>query len=90
MLNKDETRAEVIENYNQQEIKVRVTGNRPKDLLTVVTYELEKIHRSFERLQYQTLVPCNCEKCEESEDSYTYPLDELHDFLKDGAYDIQC
>ncbi|MGB7380927.1 MAG: COR domain-containing protein, partial [Rivularia sp. (in: cyanobacteria)] len=54
VLNKDETRAEVIENYNQKEIKVRVSGNRKKELLAVVTHELEKIHRSFERLQYQT------------------------------------
>ena len=72
VLNKDETRAEVIENYNQSEIKVRVAGNRPKELLAVVTYELDKIHRSFERLQYQTLVPCNCSECSGSENPYAY------------------
>ncbi len=42
VLNKDETRAEIIENYNQREIKIRVTGNRKKELLAVVTHELEK------------------------------------------------
>ncbi len=90
VLNKDKTRAEVIENYNQREIKVRVSGNRKKELLAVVNYELEKIHSSFERLEYQTLVPCNCQKCAETENPYDYPLDELYDFLKDGAYKIQC
>jgi hypothetical protein len=55
VLNKDQTRAEVIEHYNQREIKIRVTGSRKKELLAVVTHELEKIHQSFERLQYQTL-----------------------------------
>ena len=90
VLNKHQTRAEIIENHNQREIKVRVSGNRKKELLTVVTHELEKIHRSFERLQYQTLVPCNCQKCVGSENPYSYPLDELHDFLKDGDYQIQC
>ncbi len=30
VLHKDETRAEIIEQYNQREIKVRVTGNRQK------------------------------------------------------------
>ncbi len=90
VLNKDQTRAEIIENYNQREIKIRVAGNRKKELLAVVTHELEKIHKSFERLQYQTLVPCNCQKCEESQNPYTYPLNELREFVEDRAYQIQC
>ena len=75
---------------NQREIKVRVSGNRKKDLLTVVTHELEKIHRSFERLKYQTLVPCNCKKCLGTEDPYVYPLQKLHKRLKDGRPQIEC
>ncbi|MEH1867482.1 MAG: COR domain-containing protein [Nostoc sp.] len=90
VLNKDQTRAEIIENYNQREIKIRVAGNRKKELMAVITHELEKIHNSYERLQYQTLVPCNCEKCEGSQTPYSYPLNELHEFLDDGAYLIQC
>ncbi|WP_413175371.1 COR domain-containing protein [Anabaena azotica] len=90
ILNKDQTRAEVIENYNQKEIKIRVTGNRKKELLTVITHELDKIHRSFERLKFDTLVPCNCERCIVSENPYAYPLNELREFLVDSAYDIQC
>ncbi|MEH2300912.1 MAG: COR domain-containing protein [Nostoc sp.] len=90
VLNKNETRAEVIENYNQREIKIRVAGNRKKELMAVITHELEKIHNSYERLQYQTLVPCNCEKCQESQTPYSYPLNELREFLDDNAYLIQC
>ncbi|MBD2562385.1 MULTISPECIES: leucine-rich repeat domain-containing protein [Nostoc] len=90
VLHKDQTRAEIIENYNQREIKIRVAGNRKKELMAVITYELEKIHNSYERLQYQTLVPCNCEKCEGSQTPYSYPLNELRDFLDHSAYLIQC
>ncbi|MEO1765218.1 MAG: COR domain-containing protein, partial [Cyanobacteria bacterium J06629_18] len=90
VLNKDETRAEVIENYNQREIKVRVSGSQKKVLLAVVNRELEKIHRSFERLEYQTLVPCNCEKCAGSENPNTYPLELLYKQLKAGVYEIRC
>ena len=90
VLDKDQTRAEVIENYNQREIKVRVRGNRPKELLTVVNYELEKIHRSYERLQYQTLVPCNCLECSGSENPYAYPLENLRRRLDKGRYQIEC
>ncbi|AFY57146.1 Leucine Rich Repeat (LRR)-containing protein [Rivularia sp. PCC 7116] len=90
ILDKYQTRAEVIENYNQREIKVRVSGNRKKDLLTVVTHELEKIHRSFERLKYQTLVPCNCSECMGSENPYSYPLENLRRRLEKRRYTIEC
>jgi internalin A len=90
VLNKDETRVEVIENYNQREIKVSVSGNRKKELLAVVTHELDKIHRSFERLQYQTLVPCNCSECDGSENPYAYPLESLRKRLKAGKYQVEC
>ncbi len=90
VLNKDESRAEVIENYNQKEIKVRVSGNRKKELLAVVTHELDKIHGSFERLQYQTLVPCNCSECVESENPYTYALENLRRRLERRRNEIEC
>ncbi|KOP23490.1 GTPase, partial [Hapalosiphon sp. MRB220] len=90
VLNKDETRAEIIENYNQKEIKIRVAGNRKKELLAVVTHELEKIHKSFERLQYKTLVPCNCDICAGSQEPYSYSLDNLYRRFNAGRYQIEC
>lgn len=90
VLSKDQTRAEVIENYNQREIKIRVAGNRKKELLAVVTHELDKIHQSFERLQYKTFVPCNCESCQGSQTPYSYPLDRLRKRLEDKKYEIEC
>ncbi|MDY6899830.1 MAG: COR domain-containing protein, partial [Cyanobacteriota bacterium] len=90
VLNKDETRAEVIESYNRREIKVRVAGNRKKDLITVVNHELEKNHRSYERLEYKTLVPCNCSDCIGSENPYTYALENLRRRLEKGRKEIEC
>ncbi|MBD2409854.1 GTPase [Nostoc calcicola FACHB-389] len=90
VLNKDQTRAEVIENYNQREIKIRVAGNRKKELMAVITYELEKIHNSYEHLQYQTLVPCNCKNCEGSRTPHLYYMDVLYRFRYARQYEIQC
>ncbi|MEH1880819.1 COR domain-containing protein, partial [Nostoc sp.] len=90
VLNKDQTRAEVIENYNQSEIKIRVAGNRKKELMAVVTHELEKIHNSYERLQYQTLVPCNCETCKNLLTPHSYSLDSLKKRLDASRYQIEC
>ncbi|MDF5731224.1 MAG: COR domain-containing protein, partial [Rhizonema sp. PD38] len=90
VLSKDETLAEIIEHYNQKEIKIRVAGNRKKELLVVVTHELEKIHQSFERLQYDTLVPCNCTICQGSSTPHSYPLEKLRKRLSAGQYQVQC
>ncbi|MCW5314544.1 TIR domain-containing protein [Nostoc sp. KVJ3] len=90
VLNKDQTRAEIIENYNQREIKIRVAGNRTKELMVVITHELEKIHNSYERLQYQTLVPCNCQTCKNLPTPHSYSLDKLTKRLSDRRYQIEC
>ncbi|QMS88045.1 leucine-rich repeat domain-containing protein [Nostoc edaphicum CCNP1411] len=90
VLNKDQTRAEIIEKYNQREIQIRVAGNRKKELMAVVTHELEKIHNSYERLQYQTLVPCNCETCKNLPTPYSYSLEKLNKRLSDRRYQIEC
>ncbi|WP_392481889.1 COR domain-containing protein [Nostoc sp. C110] len=90
VLNKDQTRAEVSENYDQREIKIRVAGNRKKELMAVVTYELEKIHNSYERLEYQTLVPCNCETCKNLPIPYSYSLEKLNKRLNASHYQIEC
>ncbi|MEH2254427.1 COR domain-containing protein, partial [Nostoc sp.] len=90
VLNKDQTRAEIIENNNQREIKIRVAGNRTKELMAVITHELEKIHNSYESLQYQTLVPCNCETCKNLPTPYSYSLDKLKKRLDAKRYPIEC
>ncbi|MEQ9368576.1 MAG: COR domain-containing protein [Coleofasciculus chthonoplastes F3-SA18-01] len=90
ILNKDQTRAEIIEYYYQRQIKIRVSGNRKKELLAVITHELEKIHESYERLRYNTLVPCNCPECLGSPNPYSYPLDKLRKRLNAGRYEIEC
>ncbi|MEH2308289.1 COR domain-containing protein, partial [Nostoc sp.] len=90
VLNKDQTRAEVIEQYNKREIKIRVAGNRKKELLAVITHELDKIHTSYENLKYQTLVPCNCESCKDSQTPYFYRRDVLYKFRDNNRYQIQC
>lgn len=90
VLNNGRARAEVTENRYKDEIKIRVSGVHRKELLSVIDYKFFEIHRSFERLQYNTRVPCNCETCVGSQTPYAYNLDKLHKFLEDRQYEIQC
>ncbi|MEA5602212.1 COR domain-containing protein, partial [Nostoc sp. UHCC 0252] len=91
VLSKDSTRAEVIEYYNQREIKLRLTGKRKKELLAIITHVFDEIHNSYDRLKYHTLVPCNCETCKDSQTPESYDLKVLRDFRDvKKRYQIQC
>ncbi|MBD2681091.1 MULTISPECIES: COR domain-containing protein [Nostoc] len=90
VLNKNQARAEVIENYNQQEITIRIAGNRKKEFMAVITHKLDEILEHYKPLQYQILVPCNCKECQLSKTPYSYFLKELYEFLTFNDYEIQC
>jgi internalin A len=73
VLEKEETKAEVIEYYGKKEIQIRVAGKHKKDFLTIIMYEMEKIHDSYNRLKYNMLIPCNCMKCSKSPVPHFHP-----------------
>jgi len=52
--------AEVIEYYEKKEIRIRISGNNKRDLMTIITNKIDRIHDSYERLKYNKLIPCNC------------------------------
>jgi translation initiation factor 1 (eIF-1/SUI1) len=86
------TRAEVIENYGKREIKIRVSGKNKRDLLTIVTHELDKIHNSYKRLadKYQKLIPCNCNTCKGSQDPHFYEFANLKRRYENRKYTVEC
>ena len=77
-------RAEVIEHYHKGEIRLRISGKNKKSLFSIVGHELEKIHHSYERLDYQRFIPCNCQSCRGSQQPHDYPFETLLQFLNDG------
>jgi len=86
------TRAEIIENYGKREIKIRVSGKNKRDLLTVVTHELDKIHNSYKRLadKYQKLIPCNCNTCGGSQNPHFYEFTNLKRRYANRKYTVEC
>ncbi len=90
VLSKDETQAEVIEYYYKREIRIRLVGKHKRDLLNTVTYELDAIHSSYHRLKYSQLIPCNCTKCNGSQNPHFYPFERLKAFVAHGKISIEC
>ena len=83
VLERHNTRAEIIEHYSAREIRIRVVGQHRRDLLTEIMYELNKIHSSYHNLQYEVLLPCSCEE------PHLFNFETLKEFAADRA-SIQC
>ncbi|MDZ8187747.1 MAG: COR domain-containing protein [Nostoc sp. ChiSLP02] len=90
ILSTDQTKAEVIEYYGKREIKIRVSGRHTRDLMTIVTHELDKIHDSYQGLRYNKLIPCSCRTCKDSQEPHFYSFEILRKFLADKQEHIQC
>jgi internalin A len=90
ILTDSRARAEVIEYYHKNEIRIRVAGFQKKTLLEHIRREFQKIHDSYERLKYQEFIPCNCSKCDSTQTPHAYPLAVLWKFLADRQFEIQC
>ena len=84
------SRAEIIEYYGRREIAIRVSGQFQRDLMTQIVYELDKISDSFNRLNYQKLIPCNCHWCKSITQPHYYPVKTLQNFIVHNQAKIQC
>ena len=90
ILRDGDARGEIIESYGKSEISIRVVGTRRKRLLDVIRWELRQIHESYPSLDYQELIPCNCERCEGSQSPNSYSLSDLEDRLDNRVYEVEC
>ena len=90
LLTKDQTGAEVIEDQDRRQINIRAVGQYKKELLTIITHELDEIHANYHNLQYNKLIPCNCSTCKNNQQSTFYPFERLRKFIFDKQDRIQC
>jgi internalin A len=91
------TRAEIIEYYNKKEIHIRIFGNRKRDLMVNINYELQKIHDTFNRnnknLKFNIHVPCICPQCLGNPDPHFFTLENLQNrraSKETDAHSVQC
>jgi Leucine-rich repeat (LRR) protein len=84
-------KAEVIENYHQREIRIRISGTQKNDLLNRIRHKLQEIHDTYDkRLKCEELIPCNCSQCKGSQNPYSYDFDVLRRRLANRKYTVEC
>jgi GTPase SAR1 family protein len=90
VIEKDRTRAEVIEYYGKREIRVRIAGPHGTDLMAIIRLELKQIHDTYPQLHYNELVPCNCSTCKDDQEPHFYRFEQLQKFVEKGILNVQC
>jgi internalin A len=100
ILNNGRARAEILEYYrfSNGEIRIRVSGTGRRELLNIINHEFKKIHDSYERLQYNTFISCNCGSCGVAQSAkrcsthkpHEYTLAELEHYLDGNRSTIEC
>jgi len=89
VLERDSNRAEIVEDYSQRRIRVRVDGPDPRGLFAIVDEQLDRLHASFPRLQYEKFLPCPCIECDDKAEPYGFALENLIKRANKGQQ-IQC
>lgn len=89
VLRRDEAWGEVIEDHPLRQISVRVVGRDRQRLMGIVDHALERIHRRFEGLGYDTCVTCACGGCAKSKKPYEFTVARLRRYAQEGVW-IRC
>jgi internalin A len=89
VLERENQRAEVVQDYEHRRIVVRFAGDSPQSLLAVIDEQLTRIHRLFRNLRWEQHLPCRCAKCRRSPTPFSFALSDLRDFAQSGDL-IQC
>ena len=63
ILKRRDAEAQIIQTYVSRSIEVRLRGNNKRELLTLINEVFDRIHESFNNLEVQKLIPCNCRHC---------------------------
>ena len=90
ILYRSDTRAEVIETYGERKISIRVEGKNSKELLTIISETIDLLNKGYETIEYEKMVPCNCEKCKDAPIPFFFKHSVLQKRLERGRNTIDC
>jgi Leucine-rich repeat (LRR) protein/GTPase SAR1 family protein len=92
ILETNNTKAEVVSLYAQQEIRIRVQGSETKRFLDIILEEFDKIHSLFEGIQVDRFIPCNCSSCKNknSKGKHYFKYEVLKRAYSNGVFEVQC
>lgn len=90
ILERKQAKALVTETYGTREIMVRVKGNDPRELMTIIAEEFQLMHNLFPNLKVKQFVPCICSDCQQQETPFFYNYEDLLRRKEKGKLTVEC
>ncbi len=90
ILQREGTRAEVIENLLERRIDIRFSGNNITEFRAIVADTLDEISNSYHQLKYDKMIPCNCNQCQNADTPNFYEFSDLKRRKEKGKSTIEC
>ncbi|MBS1780332.1 MAG: TIR domain-containing protein [Bacteroidetes bacterium] len=90
ILERQGSRAEVLETYGKREIRIRISGTYKTELLGIIMDCMDKIHLTYHNLRIQKLIPCNCEDCNGNKEPFYFSFDRIRNYISKNIYEDRC
>lgn len=90
ILERQGTSARIMETYAKREIVVRVKGELPKDLVTIISEEIDSINESYKNLKVEKMIPCVCRVCKTRDVPYFFRYNNLEERIRRGKATVEC
>jgi len=82
--------ARVVETYGEKYIRMHASGARAKELVTVVSDEIDRLNNGYHRLKVEKMVPCICPTCTRLDVPNFYDYRDLMTRKERGKRSIEC
>lgn len=80
VLHRRNAKALIRETFGDRNLYIQAEGSDAKEILTVVSEEIDRLNHSYNRLNVKKLVPCNCSVCRYPERLKAFSKDEEPNF----------
>jgi len=90
ILHYDGTRAIVREKYFENKISIELKGNHKREFLFMIRKAINEIHRDFNQLDFEEMVPCSCNFCRTLVEPNFYQFSLLQRYEQKGLHKIVC
>lgn len=90
LLQYDGTKAIVREKYFENKISIELKGDYAREFLFMIRKTINEIHRDFNQLDFEEMVPCSCQTCSTLSSPHFYEFSLLLRYEQKNLEKIVC
>jgi hypothetical protein len=90
ILHYDNTMAIIREKYFENKVTIELFGNHKREYLFTIRKALKEIHKDFNKIKVDEMIPCNCSICKTIESPSFYEFDYLQRLEINNIIETRC